>query len=207
MRSLSPSACFCPPFILCSAEEIAAARRLCSLVIRKGGREGASQQDSLFYIHQKSCLWFAPSLTCDTVDCSTTLLLRKSCTYPLCRRHRPKATAIFPSLLPPIRWCTPHPHPTPRSTRQLQPPLSSRRIHPVFSPPRPGHESLFISQLLLILLLASNHRTFAKVILVENMLHLLLTPPILENRGEMVCSLKAWLTSSKQKNTRRKQRD
>lgn len=36
---------------------IGAARRLCSgSVIRKGGRESASQQDSLFYIHQMSCL-------------------------------------------------------------------------------------------------------------------------------------------------------
>lgn len=60
---------------------IGAARRLCSSVIRKRGRESASQQDSVFYIHQKSCLLFARALTCDSTDCSTMLLLGKSCTY------------------------------------------------------------------------------------------------------------------------------
>lgn len=76
----------CPPspFILGWAGRggIGAIRRLCSSVIRMGGRESASQQDSLFYIHQKSCLWFAPSLTCDSMDCSTTMLLLKSATVP-----------------------------------------------------------------------------------------------------------------------------
>lgn len=82
---------------------IGAARHLCSSVIRKGGRESASQQDSLFYIHQKSCLLFAPALTCDSMDCSTTPLLRKSCGYhpllytvlqpcPITARHCPPTT-------------------------------------------------------------------------------------------------------------------
>lgn len=73
---------------------IGAACRLCSSVIRKGGRESASQQDSVFYIHQKSCLLFAPALTCDSMDCSTTLLLRKLCTY-----HPLLHTTVTPLLL------------------------------------------------------------------------------------------------------------
>lgn len=78
---------------------IGAACRLCSSVIRKRGRESASQQDSVFYIHQKSCLLFAPALTCDSTDCSTTLLLRKSCTYhPLL--HTTITPFSFHSFLP-----------------------------------------------------------------------------------------------------------
>ena len=101
------------PFLLVSSllsfcaglEGIGAASRLCGSVIRMGGRESASQQDSLFYIHQKSCLWFAPSLTCDSMDCSTTLLLRKSCTYhPLFHTTR-TAPPFSPSLL----CCQSHP--------------------------------------------------------------------------------------------------
>lgn len=91
---------------------IGAIRRLCSSVIRMGGRESASQQDSLFYIHQKSCLWFAPSLTCDSMDCSTTMLLRKSCTY-----HPLFHTTLTPPPFSPFSSsCHPWPPPPGNST-------------------------------------------------------------------------------------------
>ena len=116
---------------------IGAARRLCGSVIRKGGRESASQQDSLFYIHQKSCLWFAPSLTCDSMDCSTTLLLRKSCTYhPPLPHHPPHLPTLFSFLsflpssihapLPTWLLQTVTAHPPPTSTPRS---LTLRPVH------------------------------------------------------------------------------
>lgn len=191
MCSLSPSPCFCLPFILCSAEGIGAARRLCSSVIRKGGREGASQQDSLFYIHQKSCLWFAPSLTCDTVDCSTTLQLRKLCTYPHCRRHRPKAPTVFPSLLPSVRWCTPCPHQTIIATTVLvpHPPLSS---HPQASGRELIHFSIIID--ITARLKSSDFRQG------HPRWEHAPPPPHTSRLGEWGGEM-AWLTSSKKKNT------
>lgn len=113
---------FCSPFILCWAEGIGAARLLCGSVIRKGGRESASQQDSLFYIHQKSCLWFAPSLTCDSMDCSTILLLRKSCTYHPLFHTSLTPPSFLPSLFPAILQPCPQP-------ADYSPPLFPHHLH------------------------------------------------------------------------------
>lgn len=126
----------CPPspFILgwAGGGGIGAIRRLCSSVIRMGGRESASQQDSLFYIHQKSCLWFAPSLTCDSMDCSTTMLLRKSCTY-----HPLFHTTLTPPPFSPFSSsCQPWPPPATRLLKSATVPPTISRSRTL----RPAHQ-------------------------------------------------------------------
>lgn len=161
---------------------IGATRRLCSSVIRMGGRESASQQDSLFYIHQKSCLWFAPSLTCDSMDCSTTMLLRKSCTY-----HPLFHTTLTPSTLFSLLFFLPAMPPPPPATHLLK--SATVPPPPPAAEPSGQRTSLLISSLLLILLLSTNHQTFAKVIFAEGLPPLVSCTSRLEKRTDR---LKRW---------------
>lgn len=142
-------------FVLCWGGFVQPAASAALWLEREGGRVLLSRTLCFIFIKRAAFL-FAPALTCDSTDCSTTLLLRKSCTYnPL-----PHTTITRFSFLPSSNHA-----------------LLELAIVPIVPAPPvvlPSGQctSLLIFPLLLILLLYSNHQTFAKVILAKHKPHL-----------------------------------